>query len=78
MSGNNIQNFREEINNINKSLNNIVNYADTKKGFFNNIFFPEKEKPIPMTLYNINYNSSSKDNTFSVIIPFSPSYLIIS
>ena len=62
MSGNNIQNFREEINNINKSLNNIVNYADTKKGFFNNIFFPEKEKPIPMTLYNINYNSSSKDN----------------
>ena len=33
MSDNNIQNFKEEINDINKRLNNIVSFADTKKDF---------------------------------------------
>lgn len=61
MSVNNMKNYKEEINDINKRLNDIINYADSKKGFFNNVFFPEKEKPIPMNLFNISYNSSSKD-----------------
>ena len=61
MSENNIQKFKEEINDIKKRLNNIVRFADTKKDFYNNIFFPEKDKTIPMNLFNINYNSSLKD-----------------
>ena len=61
MSDNNIQNFKEEINDINKRLNNIVHFADTKKDFYNNIFF-EKDK---MTLYNIDFNSSLKDYNFN-------------
>ena len=61
MSDNNIQNFKEEINDINKRLNNIVRFADTKKDFYNNIFF-EKDK---MTLYNIDFNSSLKDYNFN-------------
>ena len=61
MSENNIQNFKEEINDIKKRLNNIVHFADTKKDFYNNVFFLEKDKNIPMTLYNIDFNSSLKD-----------------
>ena len=65
MSDNNIQNFKEEINDINKRLNNIIRFADTKKDFYNNIFFPEKDKTNPMTLYNIDFNSSLKDYNFN-------------
>ena len=56
MSENNIQDFKEEINDINKRLNNLVEFVDTKKNFYNNVFFPEKDQNIPLTLYNINYN----------------------
>ena len=65
MSENDIKKFKDEINDINKRLNDIVHFADTKKNFYDNVFFPEKDKNIPMTLYNTDYNSSSKDFTFN-------------
>ena len=61
MSENNFQNFKEEINDINKRLNTLVQYVDTKKNFYNNVFFPGKDQTIPLNLYNIHYNSSQKD-----------------
>lgn len=65
MSQNNIQDYKEDINEINKRLNNLVEQVDTKKNFFNNVFFAEKDQNIPMNLYNIHYNSSQKDFNFT-------------
>ena len=65
MSENNISNFKEDINDINQRLNNLIQLVDTKKNFYNNVFFPEKDQNIPITLFNIHYNSSSKDNNFN-------------
>ena len=65
MSENNIQDFKEEINDINKRLNNLVEFVDTKKNFYNNVFFPDKDQNTPLTLYNIHYNSSFKDYNFN-------------
>ena len=65
MSGNNFSNFKEDINSINRRLNNLIQLVDTKKNFFNNVFFPEKDQSIPMTLHNIHYNSSQKDYNFN-------------
>ena len=65
MSANNISNFKEDINDINQRLNNIIQLVDTKKNFFNNVFFPDKDQNIPITLHNIHYNSSNKDNNFN-------------
>ena len=58
------QNYKEKINNINNRLDNLVQLVDTKKHFFNNIFFPEKDREIPMNLYNIHYSPSKKDFKF--------------
>ena len=65
MSQNNIQNFKEEINDINNRLNNLIQLVDTKKNFYNNVFFAEKDQNIPINLYNIHYNSSLKDYNFN-------------
>ena len=64
MSANNISNFKEDINDINQRLNNLIQLVDTKKNFFNNVFFPDKDQNIPITLHNIHYDSSNKDNNF--------------
>jgi hypothetical protein len=65
MSENNISNFKEDINDINQRLSNLIQLVDTKKNFFNNVFFPDKDQNIPITLHNIHYNSSNKDNNFN-------------
>ena len=65
MSGNNISNFKEDINDINQRLSNLIQLVDTKKNFFNNVFFPDKDQNIPITLHNTHYNSSNKDNNFN-------------
>jgi hypothetical protein len=65
MSANNISNFKEDINDINQRLNNLIQLVDTKKNFFNNVFFPDKDQNIPITLHNIHYDSSNKDNNFN-------------
>lgn len=57
-------NFKETINNINTRLENLVKLVDIKKNFYNNIFFPEKDKEIPMNLYNIHYSSTGQDYDF--------------
>ena len=59
-----MQNYKEKIIKINNRLDKIVQLVDTKKHFFNNIFFPEKDREIPMNLYNIHYTSSKKDYKF--------------
>ena len=41
-----------------------MSFADSKKDFFNNIFFPVKDRAIPMNLYNINFNCP-KDYDFN-------------
>ena len=65
MSANNISNFKEDINDINQRLNNLIQLVDTKKNFFNNVFFPDKDQNIPITLHNIHYDSSNKENNFN-------------
>lgn len=65
MSANYISNFKEDINDINQRLNNLIQLVDTKKNFFNNVFFPDKDQNIPITLHNIHYDSSNKDNNFN-------------
>jgi len=64
MSNNSTQNYKEKINNINYRLDKIVQLVDTKKNFFNNVFFPEKDREIPINLYNIHYSPSNKDYKF--------------
>ena len=44
MSENELKNFKEDINDINKRLTDIVHFADTKKNFYNNVFSQKKIK----------------------------------
>lgn len=57
----NTQNYKQTIYEINNRLDSLIRLIDTKKNFYNNIFFPEKDKEIPMNLYNIHYTSSGQD-----------------
>ena len=65
MSENPPKNYREITNDINTRLEKLVQLVDTKKNFYNNIFFQEKEREIPNNLYNINYSPSGQEYDFS-------------
>ena len=64
MSENLERNYREITNDINARLEKLVQLVDTKKNFYNNIFFQEKERDIPNNLYNINYTPSGQEYDF--------------
>lgn len=64
MSENSTKNYKEIINDIHTRLENLVQLVDTHKNFYNNIFFQEKDKEVPMTLYNIHYSSTEQENYF--------------
>ena len=64
MYENSTKNIKETINDINSRLDNLVKLVDIKKNFFNNIFFPEKDREIPMNLYNIHYSPTGQDYDF--------------
>ena len=61
MSFNHIQNYKEEINDINKRLNNLIQLVNTKTNFYNNVFFADKDQNIPINLFNIHYKSPQKE-----------------
>ena len=64
MSENTTKSFKEKIYDINRRLDKLVNLVDTKKNFYNNIFFPEKDREIPNNLYNIHYNPAGDEFDF--------------
>lgn len=64
MLENHTQDYKEKINDINTRLDKLVQLVDTKKNFYNNIFFPEKDREIPNNLYNIHYNPSGQEYDF--------------
>ena len=64
MLENHTQEYKEKINDINTRLDKLVQLVDTKKNFYNNIFFPEKDREIPNNLYNIHYNPSGQEYDF--------------
>ena len=58
------KNYKEKITDINNRLEKLVQLVDTKKNFYNNIFFPEKDREIPNNLYNIHYNPLGQEYDF--------------
>jgi hypothetical protein len=48
-------NIEDKINQLNKKVENLVSLVDKKPNFYNNIFFEEHSKPIPLNLINTNY-----------------------
>lgn len=59
-------NFKEMVINLKYRLNNIVNLVDTKKNFYNNVFFAEKDKETPINLYNIHYKSGGESQESNI------------
>ena len=59
-----LQGYEQTISDINDRLDNLIQLIDTKKYFYNNIFFSDKEKDIPMNLYNINYPSLGQEQNY--------------
>ena len=58
------QGYEQTISDINDRLDNLIQLIDSKKNFYNNIFFSDKEKDIPMNLYNINFPSSGQEQNY--------------
>ena len=50
------------IKDIYSRLENLIQIVDVNKNFYNNIFFPEKDKEVPMNLYNFKYNQNLEEN----------------
>ena len=56
------ENFETKINLLNKKIENLVSLVDKKPKFYNNIFFEENSKSIPLNLINTDYINISNEN----------------
>ena len=54
-------NFDDKISLLNDKLEKIVSLVDEKTNFYNNIFFEENNKPIPLNLINTDYINIKKN-----------------